>query len=261
MAPTDVTTTDLTGTTALITGSTSGIGRATAVALAGRGAHVLITGRDEIRGNVVVDAIRSGGGKADLVIADLADERAVRTLAEQAAEMGGGHVDLLVNNAGVFPIRSTVETTAAEIDWVYSVNVKAPFLLVAALAPGMMAHGKGVIVNVASTSSRFGKVGRALYGSSKAAMVLLTKAWAAEFGPHGIRVAAVTPGATRTEGNVPLRDGMDKLVALAPARRVAEPEELAAAICYLASDGASYIHGAILDVDGGLIAAGVGKAN
>jgi NAD(P)-dependent dehydrogenase (short-subunit alcohol dehydrogenase family) len=132
---------DLTGSTALVTGATSGIGRATATALARRGAHVLISGRDAARGDAAVAAIRAAGGKADFIPADLADADSVRALAHRAAELGGGHVDILVNNAGVFPFGPTADARDEDIDTVYDVNVRAPFILVGALAPAMAARG------------------------------------------------------------------------------------------------------------------------
>jgi NAD(P)-dependent dehydrogenase (short-subunit alcohol dehydrogenase family) len=247
--------TDLTGTTALVTGATSGIGRAAAVLLARRGAHVLVSGRDAARGDAVVAKIREAGGKADFVFADLADADSVRALARQAVELGGGHVDILVNNAGVFPFGPTPDTSDEDIDAVYAVNVKAPFILVGELAPAMAARGKGAIVNLLTMVAQFGIAGMALYGSSKAALGLLTKAWAAEFGPSGVRVNAVSPGPTRTEGTEPMGDQLDVLASVAPAGRPAAPEEIASAISYLAGDEASFVHGAVLDVDGGRNAA------
>jgi NAD(P)-dependent dehydrogenase (short-subunit alcohol dehydrogenase family) len=247
--------TDLAGATALVTGATSGIGRAAAVALARRGAHVLVSGRDAARGDAVVTEIRSAGGKADFVAADLADAGSVRELARRAVELGGGHVDILVNNAGVFPFGPTQGARDEDIDTVFAVNVKAPFILTGELAPAMAARGKGSVINVLTMVARFGMAGMALYGSSKAALTLLTKAWAAEFGPSGVRVNAVSPGPTRTEGTEVMGDQLDRLAALAPAGRPAAPEEIAAAISYLAGDQASFVHGAVLDVDGGRNAA------
>ena len=250
-----MTSTDLTGSTALITGATSGIGRAAAVLLAPRGAHVLVSGRDTARGDAAVSAIRAAGGKADFIAADLADAESVRALARRAVELGAGHVDILVNNAGVFPFGPTQAASDEDIDAVYAVNVRAPFLLVGELAPAMAARGRGAIINVLTMVAHFGVAGMALYGSSKAALTLLTKSWAAEFGPSGVRVNAVSPGPTRTLGTEPMGDQLDQLASLAPAGRPAAPEEIATAISYLAGDEASFVHGAVIDVDGGRNAA------
>jgi NAD(P)-dependent dehydrogenase (short-subunit alcohol dehydrogenase family) len=250
-----MTSTGLTGSTALITGATSGIGRATAVLLAQRGAHVLVSGRDATRGDAAVAAIRAAGGKAGFIAANLASGDSVRALARHAAELGGGHVDILVNSAGIFPFGPTADASDADIDAVYAVNVKAPFILAGELAPAMAARGHGAIINVLTMAARFGVAGMGLYGASKAALMLLTKAWAAEFGPSGVRVNAVSPGPTRTEGTAAMGGQLDQLASLAPAGRPAAPEEIATAISYLAGDEASFVHGAILDVDGGRNAA------
>lgn len=210
---------ELTGRVALVTGATSGIGAATAVLLAQRGAHVLVHGRNGSRGESVVAAVRDHGGKADFVAADLREAPSVRQLARRAVDLGGGRVDLLVNNAGIYPLGPTERTTENEIDAVHAVNVKAPFLLVADLAPAMAERGSGAIVNVSTMVAAFGMADTALYGSSKAAVELLTKAWAAEYGPRGVRVNAVRPGPTRTEGTAGMSEALDALAARAPAGR------------------------------------------
>jgi NAD(P)-dependent dehydrogenase (short-subunit alcohol dehydrogenase family) len=246
--------TDLMGNTALVTGGNSGIGRATALAMAGRGAHVVLSGRDTGRGEQVVAAIRAQGGTADFVATDLSDEASVRQLAKQATDLGGGHVDILVNNAGAFPFGATHDATEEDFDNVYAVNVKAPFFLVAELAPKMVERGHGVIINVTTMVAEFGMAQMALYGSSKAALVLLTKSWAAEYGPAGVRVNTVSPGPTRTEGTAGMGEALDQLAAAAPSGRPGLPEEIASAIVYLASDEASFVQGALLPVDGGRVA-------
>lgn len=246
-------TSELSGLTALITGGTSGIGRATAVALAERGAHVAISGRDPQRGAQVVAEITAAGGKADFLPADLRDETAARSLAERATERLG-HVDVLVNNAGIFPFGPTETTTEADFDDVFALNVKAPYFLVAELAPEMAKRGHGAIVNVTTMVAEFGAAGMGLYGASKAALVLLTKSWAAEYGPHGVRVNAVSPGPTRTPGTAPMGENLDQLAAAGPAGRPGSPEEIAEAIVFLASGRSSFVHGAIVPVDGGRIA-------
>jgi NAD(P)-dependent dehydrogenase (short-subunit alcohol dehydrogenase family) len=240
---------DLAGKRALVTGGTSGIGRATAEALAREGAYVLISGRNDVRGAEVVAAIEEAGGAAEFVRADLDQADDVRALAERA-----GDVDVLVNNAGVFPAGPTHELPESAFDETFAVNVKAPFLLTAAIAPRMAERGSGSIVNVTTMVAEFGMAGLSAYGASKAAAALLTKAWAAEYGPHGVRVNAVSPGPTTTPGTDAMGEGFDAIVSTIPLGRAAAPEEIAEAIVFLASDRASYLNGAIVPVDGGRIA-------
>ncbi|HEX8880622.1 MAG TPA: SDR family oxidoreductase [Candidatus Acidoferrum sp.] len=237
--------------TALITGGTSGIGRAAALKLAQLGIHVLLVGRNRGRGDKAVADIRATGGTADFIASDLQDRSSAREVAKKALELGGGHVDILINNAGIFPFGPTNKTTEEEFDSVYSLNVKAPYFLVAELAPLMAKRGKGAIVNVSTMVADYGVSGMSLYGSSKAAINLLTKSWAAEYGPSGVRVNAVSPGPTRTEGTDAMGEGLEQLAAQAPAGRPATADEIAEAIVFLATDRSSFIHGAKLAVDGG----------
>jgi NAD(P)-dependent dehydrogenase (short-subunit alcohol dehydrogenase family) len=232
---------DLTGKTALVTGATSGIGKATALALAAAGAVVAVSGRNKDKGQAVVDAIRAAGGSAAFVAADLVDAAAAMDLAARATEALGG----------IFPFGPTASIDEATVDSVYALNVKAPWFLVAAIAPAMAERGGGAIVNVTTMVADFGAEAMGLYGSTKAALTLLTKSWAAEFGPNGVRVNAISPGPTRTEGTVGMGDALDQLASLAPAGRPATPEEIAAGIVFLASDDASFVHGAVLAADGG----------
>jgi len=236
---------------ALVTGATSGIGAATAATLAEHGAHVLVAGRNAERGEDTVAAIRTRGGKADFLAAELHNAASARSLAQRARKLGGGRVDILVNNAGAYPFRPTHEVTEEEFDAVYNLNVKATFFLVAELAPTMATRGKGVIVNISTQVASYGAPGMSLYGSSKAAVNLLTQSWAAEYGPHGVRVNTIGVGPTRTEGTAPMGDDLAALAAQAPLGRPATPEEIASAVLYLASDAASFVQGALLPVDGG----------
>ena len=238
-------------TTALITGATSGIGRAAADILAQSDVHVMVVGRNVERGEKTIAEIRAAGGKADFISSDLRDAASVHAVARKAVKMGSGHVDILINNAGIFPFGPTHEMREESFDEVYALNVKAPYFLVAELAPLMAQRGKGAIVNVSTMVADYGAAGLSLYGSSKAAINLLTKAWAAEYGPKGVRVNAVSPGPTRTEGTAALGAALQELAAQAPAGRPAAPEEIAEAIVFLATDRASFIQGAILPVDGG----------
>ena len=239
------------GKTVLVTGSTSNIGRSIAQRLAAEGAHVIVSGRNEQRGAAVVEAIRTNGGRADFVVADLdGSPEASLALAERALAALGGRLDILVNNAGIFPAANTLTADATMFDQVYGVNVKAPFFLTQALAPQMTAAGGGVIINLGSWVARLSLPLGALYASTKAAMETLTRAWSAEFADSGIRVNAVSPGVIRD----PALDGpwaADGLMAGTPAGGSGGPDAIAAAVAYLASDEAEFVHGAVLDVDGG----------
>src|ERR1700722_1429120 len=247
--------TDLGGKTALVTGSTSGIGKATATALAARGAQVLIVGRNEQRAKDVVAEIEASGGSATFLLSSLSDLKSAQDLVEWATEAGSGHVDILINNAGVALLGPSNTATEAQFDETFALNVKVPFFLVASLAPAMAERGWGSIVNVSTMVASFGQAGMAMYGASRAALELLTKTWAAEYGPSGVRVNAVAPGPTRTALMEALPVEMvNQLAALAPAGRVPRPAEPAAAIVFLASDDASFVHGVTLAVDGGRVA-------
>lgn len=240
------------GDVALVTGATRGIGEATAKVLAQRGARVLVSGRDEERGHRVVDEIRAEGGTADFLAASLVDAVHCQALIAEALDVTG-RVDILINNAAIGTFGATAAITEVDFDACYALNVKAPFYLVGALAPVMVSRGRGVIVNVTTMVASVGTAGSAVYASSKAALNHLTKCWAAEYGPQGIRVNAVAPGPTLTENAKAVfgEDGLNRMMRQAPARRVATPDEIAETIAYLASDQASFIHGAILPADGG----------
>jgi NAD(P)-dependent dehydrogenase (short-subunit alcohol dehydrogenase family) len=247
----------LQGKRALVTGSTSNIGRAIAEAFGAEGAQVIVSGRDTARGDEVVAGIRAKGGRADFVRTDLdGSPRASRALAEEAKAVLGGTIDILVNNAGIFPAGTTVTTDAETFDRVYAVNVKAPFFLTQEIAPQMAAAGGGTIVNLGSWVARLAVPVGALYASTKGAMETLTRAWAAEFGPQGVRVNAVSPGVIREP--VPGEAHPSEVMMNGtPAGRLGKPQYIADAVVYLASDEASYLHGTVLDVDGGRTAVAV----
>ncbi|MBE3009890.1 SDR family oxidoreductase [Microbispora sp. NEAU-D428] len=244
---------DFEGKTALITGSGAigGLGHATARILAAGGADVIITGTDPDRGAQVVDDVRGSaagsGGAVRFIPADLADPQAVQRLAEDA-----GAVDILVNNAGVVPFSATADQDIAAYDAAFAVNVRAPFVLVAQLAPKMAAGGGGSIVNVSSTAAGLGMPPMAVYGATKAALESLTRTWAAEFAGSNVRVNAVSPGPMTTSKVVaamgPDLGGMGLTTAL---KRAADPAEVARVIAFIASDQASYVTGAVVAADGG----------
>jgi NAD(P)-dependent dehydrogenase (short-subunit alcohol dehydrogenase family) len=245
----------LRGRTALVTGSTDGIGATIAVVLAAEGAHVIVTGRDAARGEKVTAQITEGGGLASFALADLASASGVRELASAARALAGGTPDILVNNAArLIPPGPTAETGADLIDAALAVNVKAVILLTGLLAPDMAARGHGAIINIGSINGLVGMPGSALYSATKAAVHSLTKSWAAEYGPAGVRVNTVAPGPTSTERTTALAGRLAPLLGRAPARRASTPDEVARAVAFLASDEASAVHGATLSVDGGLSA-------
>jgi NAD(P)-dependent dehydrogenase (short-subunit alcohol dehydrogenase family) len=163
-----------------------------------------------------------------------------------------------VNNAGIYPGPSTAETDEATFDRVYAVNVRAPFFLVAAIAPQMAARGEGAIVNLGSWVARLGIPLGALYSSTKGALETLTRAWAAEFGPAGVRVNAISPGVIRPPTPDTSESSLaDAMVQGTPANASGTPDAIALAAVYLASDEARFVHGAVIDIDGGRAAVAV----
>ncbi|MFI5510660.1 SDR family NAD(P)-dependent oxidoreductase [Mycobacterium sp. NPDC051804] len=246
-------TTRLEGRTALVTGSTGGLGVAIATALAAEGAFVVVSGRDKKRGDTVVADIRTKGGQAAFVAADLGSgEEGVKNLAEQATQAAGGRIDILVNNAALLLMpKSTADIDERELQQAFAVNVFAPFLLTGLLAPAMAERGHGAIVNIGSNTGLRGSAGSAVYSGNKAILHSFTKSWADEYGPSGVRVNAVAPGPISTERATEFAEHVAPMLARIPSRRMTTPEEVAASVVFMASDDAANIHGAILSVDGG----------
>jgi NAD(P)-dependent dehydrogenase (short-subunit alcohol dehydrogenase family) len=236
--------------TALVTGSTDGIGVAIARTLAIGGAQVIVSGRNAERGEQVVKSILDGGGEARFAAADLSTGDGVRALAAAA-----GPVDILVNNAAMLIApQPTADVGEDVIDQALSTNIKAVFQLTGLVAPAMADRGAGAIVNVGSINGLVGMAHSALYSATKAAIHSLTKSWAAEYGPSGVRVNTVAPGPTITPIMAAYADRIERIIARAPSQRPSTPEQIAAAVAFLVSDNAANIHGALLSVDGGLTA-------
>jgi NAD(P)-dependent dehydrogenase (short-subunit alcohol dehydrogenase family) len=250
MSPND---TRLQGRTALVTGSTGGLGVAIARALAEAGAFVVVSGRNKERGDEVVARIRSAGGAATFVAADLGGgQAAARTLAEQATAAANGQLDILVNNAALLQLPTpTADISEQVLRDAFSVNVFAPLLLTGAIAPAMAERGNGAIVNIGSITGLRGSAGSAVYSANKAVIHSFTKSWADEYGPSGVRVNAVAPGPIATERALEFADHVAPMLARLPSRRMSTPEEVAASVVFLASDDAANVHGAVLSVDGG----------
>lgn len=240
--------------TALVTGSTSGIGAATAKRLAADGAFVAISGRNRERGEAVVNTITRAGGAAVFVQADLLQPGAATELAADATEALGGRIDTLVNNAGIYVFAPVSELTAADTEAMVRLNLVAVHELTAAIAPAMVARRSGTIVNVSSTLANKALAGASIYGATKAAIDLLTKSWASEFGPAGVRVTAVSPGPIHTEGAHGFADFLDELGAGSPSGRAGQPDEIASAVAFLVSADAQFVQGTTLRVDGGALA-------
>jgi NAD(P)-dependent dehydrogenase (short-subunit alcohol dehydrogenase family) len=237
---------ELKGQTALVTGGTAGIGLETARLFAREGADVVITGRDADRGKRAVDEITEAG-RVRFVQADLSDLASISSLAEQS-----GPVDIIVNNAGNFPVAPTVDQAVTSYEQMFDTNTRGAYFLVAQLVPHMLARGSGSIINVTTVAAFKGMPGASVYSATKAALSSFTRTWAAEFGPQGVRVNSVAPGPTRTDGVLlEWGEGIEDIARTFPLGRTARAHEIAEAILFLASPRASYVTGSTLHVDAG----------
>ena len=246
----------LQGKVCLITGATSGIGRAIAEAFAAAGATLVLSGRDEARAQALLAELRVQGHEAHFIAGDQADPATAGRLAEATLGLHG-RIDVLVNNAGMLTNGTALETTDAQWSRLLEVNLSAPFRLCRAVLPAMIAARRGSIVNVASDWALMGARGALVYCVSKAALAQMSRCMALDHATDGVRVNAVCPGDTDTPMldqafNTGDRDAkMQTLASGIPMGRVARPHEVAQAVVFLASDAASFMTGVLLPVDGG----------
>ena len=244
--------TKLSGKTALVTGASRGIGRASALALAGMGARVVVHyGSAAKEADAVVAEIRKAGGRADAVGADLAAPDGAHRLAKQVRGIVGDRLDILVANAGISKAAPIEETTVADFDRLFAVNVRAPFFLVQQLLPIL---GNGSSVVLLSSLAAHASVGTLFaYAATKGAIDTLVKHFASALGGRGIRVNAVAPGAVATDmSNFTKTDaGRDFTLGLQTLKRIAQPDDIADVVAFLASDDARWITGDTVRVDGG----------
>jgi gluconate 5-dehydrogenase len=247
---------DLSGRTALVTGSTRGIGLALARGLGRAGARVVVHGRDAGRARDVADSLRGQGIAATSHAFDLADADTIVAGIEAVEDESGG-IDILVNNAGFIERGPLTEFDLATWRAMFDVNVTSAMLAARALAPAMIGRGGGKIINISSVLSVVARPNVAAYATTKAALRMLTQAMCAEWAPHGIQANAIAPGYVKTELNTALSDSAEFdtwLTARTPAGRWGRPEDLEGAVVFLAGSGSDFVNGHVLHVDGGLLA-------
>jgi 3-oxoacyl-[acyl-carrier protein] reductase len=236
---------------ALITGGASGLGLATARKFIDEGARLSVWDVDEARGMAVVDEL--GTDRVEFRRVDVGDEQEVDEGVAAVVERFG-RVDILINNAGITRDATLLKMTDEQFDQVIDVNLKGVFHCGRAVARAMVETGAGVIVNIASVVALYGNFGQTNYVATKAGVIGMTRVWARELGRKGVRVNAVAPGFIATDMVKAMPEKVQQMMAeRAPLQRMGRPEEIADACCFLASDEASFIHGAVLSVDGGLI--------
>lgn len=242
----------LKGKVALVTGFGSGLGRAIAVLFAREGAAVAGTSRDQAKGRETLEMIRSEGGRALFCAGDVRKMGEMRLVVEEAVRNFGG-LDIVVNSAGVRVNGSITEISEEDWDRTIDTNLKGVFIVSRLAIPEMAKRGGGVIINIAARSGIAGQPGRAAYCASKGGVITLTEAMAMDHAPERIRVNCICPGPTRTpmvDASTPER--LARYAARVPIGRIGEPEDVARAALYLASDDASMVTAAILPVDGGM---------
>jgi 3-oxoacyl-[acyl-carrier protein] reductase len=238
--------------TAFVTGAGRGIGRAIALELARAGAPIVVASNEPENNDKVAEEIRAAGGEALVVYLDLASAESIEEAFRAAIEQCG-RIDILINNAGVTKDGLAVRMKAEDWDLVLGINLRGAFLAARLALPGMMKERWGRIVNIASVVGQSGNAGQANYVSSKAGIIGLTKALAQEVGSRNITVNAVAPGFIETDMTARLpQEVRERMLAGIPLKRAGQPEDVAAAVKFLASDEAAYITGAVINVNGGM---------
>lgn len=240
---------------AIVTGSGQGIGREIALKLAAQGAHVVIADVNAECANAVANEIIGLGNKAMVALGDVTNEAQVQKMvADTIAQFG--KVDILVNNAGIVLTGPLAEISPEAWDKVMAINVKGVYLTCKTVSAQMMERRYGKIINIASVAGKIGGglMGNSCYATSKGAVIAMTKAIAKEMGPHNINVNAVCPTFTDTPMTVNFpKDKREIIIRNIPLGRAGKPEDIAAAVCFLASDEASFVTGEIMDVNGGMV--------
>jgi 3-oxoacyl-[acyl-carrier protein] reductase len=247
---------------AVITGGSRGIGRATALAFAKAGATVVDWDLDEAGGEALVAEMRDNGARTAFIKVNVADQADVESAAAATLEQFG-KIDILINNAGITRDAQLLRVkdgqvagkmSEADFDAVVAVNLKGAFNCAQAVAPAMIAHGYGRIISASSVAGLYGNFGQTNYAATKAGVIGMTKVWARELGKRGITVNAIAPGYIATDMTKAMPEqAQEKTIAATPVGRPGQPEDVANAYLFLASEEASFINGAVLNVDGGLI--------
>ena len=244
--------TSIANKTALVTGASRGMGRATALALAAAGARVIVHyGRNADEAKTVVDQIRAAGGRADAVSTDLAAPDGAHTLATQVRNLIGDRLDIFVSNAGISNANTFENMTVKDFDNLFAVNVRAPYFLVQQLLP--ILHNGSNIVFLSSLGARAAVGTLSAYASTKGAINTLVKYFAAALGPRGIRVNAVAPGVIDTDMSnfTKTEEGRAGVMGMQTLKRIGQPDDVASVIAFLVSDEARWITGDTIAVDGG----------
>ncbi|MBN7774100.1 beta-ketoacyl-ACP reductase [Clostridium aminobutyricum] len=235
----------------IITGGTKGIGKATALRFAEEGSKVIITGRAD--GTAVADAMKDQGDVCYMKV-DVSDLESCKLLAKQVIDKYG-RIDVLINNAGVTKDATMKKMTQEQWDDVIAINLTGTFNCTSAVLPTMLEQSSGVVINTSSVVGLFGNQGQTNYAATKWGVIGMTKTWAKEMAKKGLRFNCVAPGFIGTEmvGKIPEDVLKEKILVKIPAGRLGEPEEIASAFAFLASDEAKYINGAVLSVDGAAV--------